>query len=179
MPFNMNDVNDKEGLIPAGTIVHAKINLVPGFGTPIPDATMSRTSSAVYAKFRLDVTGPAPWGGMTLWDQPGLIGKDGTENSFYGQNGRSRLRKYLESACGLEHDDMSPAAMEIRDSFKELNDWNGKTVVFIVDHRTDNQGATRMEPGEILTGEDPEYQRMAEAAGLPRQPYLGGDEIPM
>jgi hypothetical protein len=179
MTFDMNNVPDPNtDLIPEGQAVWGKLVLVPGFGTPIADATMSRTSNAIYGKFRIDVIGPVPFGGSTLWDNVGLVAKDGSEDSFYAKNGKSRLRHYADSACGLEHHDLSQEAMDLRAKFRELNDWHGKTVMLIVNHRTDNQGVKRMEAGQILSGEDPEYQSMAEAAGLPRQPYLGGDSIP-
>jgi hypothetical protein len=112
-----------------------------------------------------------------IWDRPGLVGKGGATGSFYAQKGRFRLRRYIESARGIEHDDMSDDAMAKR-RIGGLNEMHGMKVIVRVEHEPDQQGTMRMIVGEVLTASDyPGYQdTVRDMGGGP--PPLGGDGIP-
>src|SRR5262249_27163311 len=156
MAWDFNSARDAGGLIPPGTPVAARIELRPGFnqkGSEFANATMSRSSRALYADLRLHIVHPPSYKGRVLFDPPGLLGKDGESDGFYAARGRSRLRRYLESARGIEHDDVSSEAMEKR-RVGDLADFHGLTVIFIVQHEADSSGVVRMVVGDILTASD-------------------------
>jgi hypothetical protein len=175
MTWDFNAVGDTGGLIPADTAVAARIELRPGFnqnGHEYANATMSRSSGALYADLRLHIVHPPNFKGRVLFDRPGLLGKDGESDGFYAAQGRGRLRRYLESARGIEHEDVSSEAMEKR-RVGGLADFHGLTVIFIVLHETDSGGVARMVVGDILTASDyPQYAAIANEIwpdGLPAQ----------
>ena len=178
MAFDFNHANDAGTPIPAGEIVAAKLALEPGFGTSIPDATMSRSSDALFAVFKLHVIHPKQHVGRMIWDRPGLVGKGGATDSFYAHTGRFRLRRYIESARGVEHDDMSDEAMAKR-RIGGLNEMHGMKVIVRIEHELDSQGTKRMIVGEVLTESDfPGYQDTVRDMGGDRRPPLGCDDIP-
>jgi len=177
MSLNLNDANNADTPIPGGTVVVTVLELVPGFGTPVADGTMSRSSDAVYAVFKQKVVWPENYAGSMLWDRPGLIGKGGDTDSYYARNGKYRLRRMVESARGVEHDDMSPEAMAKRD-IPGLNALHGAKIVLRVEHELDGNGAKRMVVGEVLTPSDyPEYADAIRDSGGERPSPLGDDGV--
>lgn len=179
MALDLNTASNADTPIPAGQVVAVKLSLEPGYGTSIADATMSRSSDAVFAVLKTTVVYPPAYAGRTIWERPGLIGKGGSLDSYYATNGRYRLRRFVESGRNVEHDDMSEAAMAKR-RINGLADLHGMTTIVRIEHETDPKGTTRMVIGEVLTPSDyPGYQDVANAMnGDARPSPLGDDAVP-
>jgi hypothetical protein len=182
MALNISTIPD--ALIPDGTICAVILVLVPGYGTQIPDATMSKTSDALMAVFKATVYWPEQYSGRVLWDRPGLRGKSvngapAAEGNFYEFEGMQRMRSYVESAKGLAHDDLSSEAVTLRNSYTMLNQWHGLKVLVVTKHEPDNRGNKRAIIGNVLTASNyPQYQDNARAAGIGNEDPAFSDDIP-
>jgi len=169
MTIDTNAATGGDSLIPEGAIVALKLALRPGFGTQIHDATPSKSGPAVYADYEGTTIAPAEYKGRKFWQRCGLIDKEGKTlaqgGNFYVQKGAYELRKMVESAKSIAHDDMSSAAVEARKI--KLNDLHGAVILVTVKHETDNRGVDRQVIDGILTPSDyPEYVDARKRFGL-------------
>lgn len=144
-----NDFNDAEQqadltLIPRGTLAAAQLTLKPG-GYVDPDgqwpggwASHGKTGHAVYlaVEFYL-LTGE--FAGCKVWQNIGLYSPKGPA---WGDMGRSFIRALLNSARGIDPNDMSDTAAELR-RIADFGELDGLIVAVRIDIERDDQQGLR------------------------------------
>ena len=169
-------------LIPKGTLVKVRLTVRPG-GFDDPEqgwtegwATRNAESGAVYLNCEYTVVG-GPFAHRKLWS---LIGLHSAKGPNWAQMGRSFIKGALNSALGLQPDDMSAAAQAGR-RIAGFGDLDGLVFVGQVDWEKDAHGAdkavikTPVEPdhpqyAQVMNGEERAPPAAASGAPVPTRP---------
>lgn len=147
--YDFNDVQEIS-LIPAGTVVRAKLALKPGaLGNLIKT---SKTGS----KF-LEAEFTVLEGQYAKRKVYHLIGIEGNEE--WVEISKRFIKNLLESANGIAKNDKSERAVKVR-TIENYSDLEGLEVVLKIGIETSDQYADKNKVQAVLTAESPVYQSM-------------------
>lgn len=155
--FNFNNVPEVE-LIPAGTVVKARLNLRPGDSDKDQYLKKAKTGS-LYLDCEFTVI-EGEYAKRKIYHKIGIEGND-----VWVAASRRFIKNILESAKGISKNDKSPEAEKAR-QITYFSDLDGLDVLIKVGVETGGEYADKNRIVSVITAENPIYQQMM-SDGIP------------